>query len=207
MYTATWPTAVQNLSTEFLRNPCRVAIGSSGESLSANRDVEQRLIFLADESSRETRTLAQVQDLSEGSRVLIFCSTKKSCDLLCRSLGRHISCVAIHGDKSQGEREKALSHFRDGLSPVLVATDVAARGLDLKDLNMVVNFEFPSSTADYIHRIGRTGRAGTKGVAVTFFTAADAKHAPSLVKVLNDAGQKVPPEVAKIAAIMRGRKQ
>ena len=113
-----------------------------------------------------------------------------------------MACSAIHGDKSQAEREQALADFRSGSAPVLVATDVAARGLDVKGVEMVINYEFPPKTSDYVHRIGRTGRAGADGVAVTFMSATDAKHAVSLVKILQDAGQRLPPELKKMAALM-----
>ena len=133
--------------------------------------------------------------------MLVFCSTKKGCETICRTLRRDFACAAIHGDKEQREREKALADFRAGVSPVLVATDVAARGLDIPEVRVVVNYEFPPKIEDYIHRIGRTGRAGAKGVALSFFTAADAKLAGPVVKVLKEAKQKVPPELLKMAKI------
>ena len=98
----------------------------------------------------------------------------------------------VHGDKSQEEREWVLGEFRGGRSPVMLATDVAARGLDVKDVKQVINFDFPSSVEDYVHRIGRTGRAGARGDSHTFFTSADARHARQLCGLLLDAKQPVP---------------
>merc|ERR1739843_78040 len=113
------------------------------------------------------------------------------CDTLCRALARQIGCNAMHGDKEQRERERILHEFKTGRSPIMVATDVAARGLDIKEIRMVINYDFPPKTEDYIHRIGRTGRAGAKGVAVTFMTSADMRHAGPLVQLMKDAGQPV----------------
>ncbi|KAE8659553.1 DEAD-box ATP-dependent RNA helicase 20 [Hibiscus syriacus] len=94
------------------------------------------------------------------------------------------------------ERDWVLSEFKAGKSPIMTATDVAARGLDVKDVKYVINYDFPGSLEDYVHRIGRTGRAGAKGTAYTFFTAANARFAKELIAILEEAGQKVSPELA-----------
>jgi len=142
--------------------------------------------------------------------VLVFCSTKRSCETLVRTLRRECTCGVIHGDKDQLERERALSDFKSGATPVLIATDVAARGLDIKGVELVLNYEFPPKAQDYIHRIGRTGRAGAKGLATTFMTAADAKHAPALVKILKDSGMKkaeIPKELRQMAKLVTPTQQ
>ncbi|KAG6497642.1 hypothetical protein ZIOFF_045546 [Zingiber officinale] len=105
--------------------------------------------------------------------------------------------LSIDGDKSQAERDWFLSEFKSGKSPLMTATDVAARSLDVKDVKYVINYDFPRSLEDYVHRIGRTGRAGAKGTAYSFFTAANARFANDLIKIL-EAGQKVSPEIAKL---------
>ncbi|KAL1503749.1 hypothetical protein AB1Y20_012218 [Prymnesium parvum] len=203
MFSATWPEEVRVLAAKLLREPCKVTIGGSGGSaLVANHDVEQRIIFTPSESQREAELIKQIKLQPAGARVIVFCSTKKTCAAVSRALRRHCSCGAIHGDKEQKEREKALADFRSGALPVLVATDVAARGLDIKDVQMVVNYEMPQKIEDYVHRIGRTGRAGAKGHAVSFMSAADAFHAPALIKILQDAKQTPPAELRKMAAIM-----
>ncbi|KAI3921509.1 hypothetical protein MKW98_013443, partial [Papaver atlanticum] len=146
------------------------------------------------------RRLEQILRSQErGSRVIIFCATKRMCDQLARSIGRSFGAAAIHGDKSQGERDYVLNQFRSGKSPILVATDVAARGLDIKDIRVVVNYDFPTGIEDYVHRIGRTGRAGATGLAYTFFCDQDRKYAADLVKLLEGANQQVPPEVRNMA--------
>jgi len=107
--------------------------------------------------------------------------------------------LSIHGDKNQAERDWVLAEFKSGRSPIMTATDVAARGLDVKDIKCVVNYDFPSSLEDYVHRIGRTGRAGAKGTAFTFFTHANAKYARDLIKILQEAGQVVNPALSSMA--------
>ena len=121
------------------------------------------------------------------------------CDQLCRAFQRQIGCNAIHGDKEQRERERVLHEFKDGRAPILVATDVAARGLDIKNVMMVINYDFPPKTEDYIHRIGRTGRAGAKGVAVTFMSPADGRQARPLIQILRDANQVIPPALESLS--------
>ena len=208
LFSATWPEEVRSLAAALLRpSPCHVAIGGGSESLTASRDIEQRIFFLRAEEERPAALVRQMQlcGVAKGGRTLIFCSTKKSCEALSRTLRREHTCAAIHGDRDQAERERALADFRSGSTPLLIATDVAARGLDVTGVELVINYEFPTKTEDYIHRIGRTGRAGAKGVAVTFMTAADAKHAPALVRILKESGLKkagIPKELRQMAKLM-----
>lgn len=200
MYTATWPKEVRKIASDLLNNPVQVNIGNADE-LVANKSITQYVEVVPQmEKQRRLEQILRAQE--RGSKVIIFCSTKKLCDELTRSLRRFFPAAAIHGDKSQGERDYVLNQFRSGKSPILVATDVAARGLDIKDIRVVINYDFPTGVEDYVHRIGRTGRAGATGVAYTFFCEQDWKHAGDLVKVLEGANQPVPPEVREIA--MRG---
>ncbi|MQM03361.1 hypothetical protein Taro_036141 [Colocasia esculenta] len=150
------------------------------------------------EKQRRLEEILRAQD--QGSKIIIFCSTKKQCDQLVRSIGRNFGAAALHGDKSQGERDWVLNQFRSGRSPILVATDVAARGLDIKDIRVVINYDFPTGIEDYVHRIGRTGRAGATGISYTFFSDQDWKYASDLIKVLEGANQRVPSEVREMAA-------
>ncbi|KAL3640112.1 DEAD-box ATP-dependent RNA helicase 14 [Castilleja foliolosa] len=193
MYTATWPKEVRRIASDLLVNPVQVNIGNVDE-LAANKSITQYVEVLSPNDKR--RRLEQILRSQEpGSRIIIFCSTKKMCDILADNLNRQFGAAAIHGDKSQDQRDHVLNQFRTGRCPVLVATDVAARGLDVKDIRVVVNFDFPTGIEDYVHRIGRTGRAGATGVAYTFFSDKDARHASELVKLLEGADQKVPAEV------------
>ncbi|KAI5604754.1 hypothetical protein BDE02_01G308700 [Populus trichocarpa] len=198
MYTATWPKEVRKIAADLLVNPVQVNIGNVDE-LVANKSITQYVELLAPlEKHRRLEQILRSQE--SGSKIIIFCSTKKMCDQLSRNLTRQFGAAAIHGDKSQSERDYVLSQFRTGRSPILVATDVAARGLDIKDIRVVINYDFPTGVEDYVHRIGRTGRAGATGVAYTFFGDQDAKHASDLIKVLEGANQQVPPEIRDMAS-------
>jgi ATP-dependent RNA helicase DDX5/DBP2 len=111
------------------------------------------------------------------------------CDQLAQQLGREFRASAIHGDKKQQERDWVINSFREGRCPIMVATDVAARGLDIPNVGAVINYDFPNGVEDYIHRIGRTGRAGASGEAYTFLTSQDGKYCRELIRVLREAGQ------------------
>ncbi|CAH8385711.1 unnamed protein product [Eruca vesicaria subsp. sativa] len=198
MYTATWPKGVRKIAADLLVNPAQVNIGNVDE-LVANKSITQHIEVVA--PMEKQRRLEQILRSQEpGSKVIIFCSTKRMCDQLTRSLTRQFGAAAIHGDKSQPERDNVLNQFRSGRTPVLVATDVAARGLDVKDIRAVINYDFPNGVEDYVHRIGRTGRAGATGQAFTFFGDQDSKHASDLIKILEGADQRVPPQIREMAA-------
>uniref|UniRef100_A0A7I4ABJ9 RNA helicase n=1 Tax=Physcomitrium patens TaxID=3218 RepID=A0A7I4ABJ9_PHYPA len=198
MYTATWPKEVRKIAGDLLINPVQVNIGNTDE-LAANKSITQNVeVVVPYEKQRRLEQILRSQE--PGSKIIIFCSTKRMCDTLSRNLGRDFGAAAIHGDKSQSERDFVLSQFRTGRTPILVATDVAARGLDIKDIRVVVNYDFPTGVEDYVHRIGRTGRAGATGLAYTFFSEQDGKYAKELIKVLEGANQKVPPELKDIAS-------
>jgi len=156
MYTATWPKEVRKIAGDLLNNPVQVTIGTIDE-LAANNSITQ-YIEVVPPMEKQRRLEQILRGQEPGSRVIIFCSTKRMCDNLARSLGRQFGAIAIHGDKTQGERDWVLGQFRTGKSPVLVATDVAARGLDIKDIRVVLNYDFPTGVEDYVHRIGRTGQ-------------------------------------------------
>eukprot|EP00918_Siedleckia_nematoides_P068379 GHVU01148928.1.p2 GENE.GHVU01148928.1~~GHVU01148928.1.p2 ORF type:complete len:180 (+),score=48.04 GHVU01148928.1:2458-2997(+) len=135
----------------------------------------------------------------DGSRVLIFAETKKGADNLTKDLRiEGWPALCIHGDKKQEERTWVLKEFKEGNARIMVATDVASRGLDVKDIRYVINYDFPNQIEDYVHRIGRTGRAGAAGSSYTFFTPDKHKLAKDLVKVLREASQQIPPELEKL---------
>ena len=207
-FTATWPSAVRKLASAFLRRDrlVQVTVGRAHDELAANKDIVQHVEIVPTAEARDAALIGHINRLSRGAKVLIFCSTKRSCEGLARAMARQIGCEAIHGDKEQHERERTLANFRSGASPILVATDVAARGLDIKDIALVVNYDFPSNIEDYVHRIGRTGRAGARGVAVTLMTPSDARHARPLLRILREAQQDVPSELEALAETShRGR--
>ncbi|KAJ0969106.1 hypothetical protein J5N97_021983 [Dioscorea zingiberensis] len=196
-WSATWPREVEALARQFLHNPYKVIIGSP--VLKANQSINQ-IVEVISEHEKYPRLLRLLGELMDGSRILIFLETKKGCDQVTRQLRMDgWPALSIHGDKAQAERDWVLAEFKSGNSPIMTATDVAARGLDVKDIKCVINYDFPSSLEDYVHRIGRTGRAGAKGMAFTFFTSSNAKYARELTKILQEAGQMVSPELSTMA--------
>ena len=134
---------------------------------------------------------------NDGSRVIIFCETKRGVDDLVRDLrnDRVQGAAGIHGDRTQYERDRVIKDFKDGTNFILVATDVASRGLDVKDLKCVINYDLPAQAEDYVHRIGRTGRAGATGFSYSFFTRKNMAIAGDLIQLLKSANQSIPNEL------------
>eukprot|EP00804_Cyclotella_cryptica_P020318 CCRYP_014050-RA/>CCRYP_014050-RA protein AED:0.23 eAED:0.23 QI:2195/1/1/1/1/1/2/270/252 len=207
MWSATWPKEVQNLARDYLQDFYQVTVGSL--DLAGNKDVTQMIDVCTDQDKYRNLLRYLKEHLSPKDRVLVFVETKKGCDMLTRSLRMDgFQARAMHGDKSQEERDWVLKEFKNCSSPLLVATDVAARGLDVDDIKMVVNFDFPNDTETYIHRIGRTGRAGRKGFAVSFFVAEkNGRMAREIMEILNRTNQQVPSELvnASSMASFRGK--
>jgi len=195
LFSATWPDSIRSLAHEFLKRPIRVTVGS--EDLAAGTRITQ-IVQVLEDRERESRLFQLLKKVhtNKKDRVLIFVLYKKEAARMESTLvKRGWSCSSIHGDKSQDMRTRALEEFRSGKVPLLVATDVASRGLDIPNVDTVVNYSFPLTIEDYVHRIGRTGRAGRSGTAHTFFQPGDKARAGELVKVLKDAGQEVPKEM------------
>ncbi|KAG1358956.1 DEAD-box ATP-dependent RNA helicase 30 [Cocos nucifera] len=196
-WSATWPREVESLARQFLHNPYKIIIGSP--DLKANQSINQ-IVEVMSENEKYSRLVKLLGELMDGSRILVFLETKKGCDQVTRQLRMDgWPALSIHGDKAQAERDWVMAEFKSGNSPIMTATDVAARGLDVKDIKCVINYDFPTSLEDYVHRIGRTGRAGAKGTAFTFFTPANARFARDLIKILQEAGQSVTPALASMA--------
>merc|ERR1719343_1152622 len=148
---------------------------------------------------------AGVMNPNSPGKVLVFANTKRMCEDLSRSMQRNrVPCQSIHGDKDQREREQALNGLKSGSIKVLVATDVAARGLDIKGVGLVVNYDPANTTEDHVHRIGRTGRAGAKGFAVTFLTSVDAGKARGIIEVMERTDQEVSAELRSLAGTVGG---
>ncbi|XP_051971543.1 probable ATP-dependent RNA helicase DDX4 [Xyrauchen texanus] len=202
MFSATYPEDIQRLAADFLKvDYIFLAVGVVGGACS---DVEQKIILVNQYSKREQ--LLELLKVTGNERTMIFVETKRSADFIATFLCQEkIPTTSIHGDREQREREKALRDFRTGQCPVLVATSVAARGLDIEHVQHVVNFDLPSSIDEYVHRIGRTGRCGNLGRAISFFDPEpDTPLARSLVKVLSGAQQEVPKWLEEIAFSAHG---
>merc|ERR1712176_439317 len=204
MWSATWPKEIQNLARDYLDEYYQVTVGSL--DLTANKDVTQIIEVCSDPDKYRSLLRYLRENLTQKDRVLVFVETKKGCDMLTRSLRMDgFQARAMHGDKSQEERDWVLKEFKSCQSTLLVATDVAARGLDIDDIKMVVNFDFPNDLESYVHRIGRTGRAGKKGVAVSFFVAEkNGRMAKEIIEILSRTNQNIPSELHQAAATNRG---
>jgi len=192
MWSATWPKEIQNLARDYLHDYYQVTVGSL--DLAGNKDVTQIINVCGDHEKYRNLQANLRENLTDKDRVIVFVETKKGCDMLCRSLRMDgFQARAMHGDKSQEERDWALREFKTCQATLLVATDVAARGLDVDDIKMVVNFDFPNDLETYVHRIGRTGRAGKKGYAVSFFVSEkNGRMAKDLIEILNKTNQNIP---------------
>ena len=172
LFSATFPPAVQALAELLLRNPIRIDVATAAET---TPDIQQRSIAVDPE--RRTQLLRHLIQHHGWERTLVFVATKYATEHIALKLQRlGLAARALHGDLSQGARIQSLEDFKAGRLQVLIATDLAARGIDVTELPAVVNFDLPRSTDDYVHRIGRTGRAGASGVAVSFVSAATEAH-------------------------------
>ncbi|KAI1455597.1 DEAD-domain-containing protein [Annulohypoxylon moriforme] len=204
MFTATWPQSVQALASTFMVSPVKIQIGGneSGD-LQANIRIEQR-VEVVDPRGKEARLLQLLKAQPRNERVLVFCLYKKEATRVEGFLQqRGIKVVGIHGDLRQEQRTRSLEAFKTGQTPVLVATDVAARGLDIPEVKLVINVTFPLTIEDYVHRIGRTGRAGKTGQAITLFTEHDKSHSGELINILKQAGQPVPEDLLKFGTTVK----
>ncbi|CAL9760940.1 unnamed protein product [Musa acuminata subsp. burmannicoides] len=203
LFSATFPKEIQRLASDFLYSYIFLAVGRVGSSTDL---IVQRVEFVLDSDKR-----SHLMDLLHAQRdsgahgkqalTLVFVETKRGADSL-----EHWLCMngfpatTIHGDRSQQEREHALRTFKSGATPILVATDVAARGLDIPHVAHVINFDLPNDIDDYVHRIGRTGRAGNSGLATAFFNESNASLARSLSELMQEANQEVPQWLSRYAA-------
>ena len=211
MFSATWPEEVRRLAHDFLTRPVHIQLGDPEEGLMANEDVSQHLILLRSGEEKDPELLNLFrQRFNRNDLVLVFVARKNSCDFVSNMLNRiGVRSAAMHSDRTQEQREKTLAAFKAGSTPVLVATDVASRGLDVKGVSAVVNYDLPNNTEDYVHRIGRTGRAGSKGESFTFITRSgeDMWKTMGIVEVMERAGQVIPGDVAGMVENFQQRQQ
>ncbi|XAR56870.1 RNA helicase [Bertholletia excelsa] len=196
LFSATFPRQVEMLARKVLNKPVEIQVG--GRSV-VNKDITQ-LVEVRPEHERLLRLLELLGEWYEKGKILIFVHTQEKCDALFRDLLKHgYPCLSLHGAKDQTDRESTISDFKSNVCNLLIATSVAARGLDVKELELVINFDVPNHYEDYVHRVGRTGRAGRKGCAITFISEEDARYAPDLVKALELSEQVVPDDLKALA--------
>ncbi|KAJ2553008.1 ATP-dependent RNA helicase ded1, partial [Coemansia sp. RSA 1836] len=196
MFSATFPRDIQMLARDFLKDYIFLSVGRVGAT---SENITQRIEYVEDEDK-----LSVLLDiLTSGDTTLltlVFVETKRMADRLSDDLMySKIPASAIHGDRTQRERERALESFRTGRTPVLVATAVAARGLDIPNVALVVNYDLPTDADEYVHRVGRTGRAGNTGTAVSFFNRGNRGIARNLIDLLKESNQDIPSWLPTVA--------
>lgn len=189
MFSATFPKEIQTLAKDFLNMYIFLAVGRVG---STSENISQEIIHLADKDKADL--LVRILRSKDPTHlILVFVETKKGADQLANYLDQlRFPVSSIHGDRAQVDRERALSSFRTGQTPILIATAVAARGLDIPNVKQVINFDLPSDIEEYVHRIGRTGRMGQAGAATSFFTERNQNITRDLVELLRESKQPVP---------------
>ncbi|KAK7405993.1 hypothetical protein VNO78_07606 [Psophocarpus tetragonolobus] len=196
LFSATFPRQVEILARKVLNKPVEIQVG--GRSV-VNKDITQ-LVEVRPDNERFLRLLEILGEWYEKGKILIFVHSQEKCDSLFKDLLRHgYPCLSLHGAKDQTDRESTISDFKSNVCNLLVATSVAARGLDVKELELVINFDVPNHYEDYVHRVGRTGRAGRKGCAITFISEEEARYAPDLLKALELSEQIVPNDLKALA--------
>ena len=196
MFSATFPQKVEVLARKALKKPVAIVIGGR---LKVSDSIEQN-IEVRSEISKFSRLLEILEQFEEKGSIIIFVDKQEEADSLFRKLlEKGILCGSLHGGKDQLDRLSTIEDFKEHRLKVLIATSIAARGLDVKDLNLVVNYQMPNHIEDYVHRVGRTGRAGKQGVSYTFLDPEDEHYAPPLCRLLKSAKQKIPEELEKLA--------
>ncbi|CAL9729948.1 ATP-dependent RNA helicase Ded1p [Monosporozyma unispora] len=188
MFSATFPTDIQHLARDFLNDYIFLSVGRVG---STSENITQKILYVEDMDKKSA--LLDLLSTAQEGLTLIFVETKRMADQLTDFLiMQNMRATAIHGDRTQIERERALGAFKSGAADILVATAVAARGLDIPNVTLVINYDLPTDIDDYVHRIGRTGRAGNTGTAISFFNNNNSNIVRGLVDLLKEANQDVP---------------
>ena len=196
MFSTTFPQGVQTLAKEFLKDYVFLSAGSVGSALG---NVTQKIEYVEDHDKRSFLLNIFTAEPQDGS-TLVFVETKRMADTLSDYLNANSHpTVSIHGDRTRREREAALQSFRQGRTPIMVATAVAARGLDIPNVAHVINYDLPSDIDDYVHRIGRTGRAGSSGISTAFFNRNNKNIVRDLATLLRETDKEVPDWLETIA--------
>ena len=198
MFSATMPLEVERIAKTYLRHPAIIKIGD--EDSGKNKRIEQRVMFVPD-GQKKTKVSEELRRLASTDKSIVFVNAKKQGDVI----GRHLETVGLrvgvlHSGKSQDQREETLEMFRSGAIQILVATDVAGRGLDIPDVSHVINYDCPAKIENYCHRIGRTGRAGKSGIATTYMTETDTEIMFDLKNYLESTGAGIPQQLASHAS-------
>ncbi|KAM0683010.1 RNA-dependent ATPase [Mitosporidium daphniae] len=219
MFSATWPSTIKRLADSLIKGPSvRISVTSRSELLTSTDNSQfspsslkggstiKQIVTVVDDHQEKEKILFSLLSKYSSGKIILFVLYKKEADRIEQVLlkkGYKVS--TIHGDKAQSARASALATFKDGKSLILLATDVASRGLDIPFVETVINYTFPLTIEDYVHRIGRTGRAGRSGVAHTIFSPLDKNHSGELIGVLRNSGQDVPQELLAFGTATKKR--
>jgi ATP-dependent RNA helicase DDX3X len=195
MFSATFDKKITNVANEFLQAQNYFFIGNPDNKFTINKEIAQRIIF--SNSHAKKKNLQEIMEAFSDEKVIIFSETKSNCNDIEDTLNSYgYKTQAIHGDKDQSARNRAVAGFNNGSFNVLVATSVAARGMDFENIGLVINYDCPVTIDDYVHKIGRTGRKGKLGKAITFVDQkADASVLRGIVDILKSSEQIVPDEI------------
>ncbi|GAB1609143.1 probable ATP-dependent RNA helicase DDX43 isoform X1 [Argonauta hians] len=198
MTSATWPPDVQEMADRYMKDPVKINVGSL--ELTAVHSVEQRVEIIEEYDKKERLFYFLLEELTVKDKVIVFVGRKMTADDIASDLAiEGINCRCIHGDREQADREQCMKEMKSGECRILIATDVASRGLDVKDITYVFNYDFPRNIEEYVHRIGRTGRAGKTGIAVSLLTYSDRGSAQAFINILLEANQVIPDELYRLA--------
>jgi len=199
LFSATFPKQMDSLARKILRKPLEITVG--GRSVVA-AEIEQLVEVRTEETkfNRLLEILGQMYNDDPECRTLVFVDRQEAADNLLRELMRKgYLCMSLHGGKDQVDRDSTIADFKSGVVPIVIATSVAARGLDVKQLKLVINYDAPNHMEDYVHRAGRTGRAGNKGTCVTFITPEQERYSVDIYRALKASNVTIPSDLEDLA--------
>lgn len=199
MMSATWPPGVRKIATDFMNDPAQIFVGSL--DLAAVSSVSQEIVICEVNEKRKLLYDFILKTMTETDKAIVFVGRKSVADDISSELALNdIHCQCMHGDRDQRDREAALAELKSGACRLVVATDVASRGLDIDDITYVLNYDFPGNTEEYVHRVGRSGRAGKTGKSITFFTRDDWSQAQDLIDILEKSQCDIPEQLRSMAS-------
>lgn len=209
LFSATWPFEVQRLARGFMEDPVTITVkkgDGAQDELAISSTVSQKIMVMTEYERNDK--LWEILNSKKGAKIIVFALYKKECANLEWSVKDWgFDCVSLHGNKDQRERTRCMNMFRSNKVRILVATDVASRGLDVRDVELVVNYSYPLTNEDYVHRVGRTGRAGASGESISFFMQKDKLLARGLIELLEKSGEDVPPQLLKLRCAKRFKRR
>ena len=198
MMSATWPPGVRRIANDFMQDPAQIFVGSL--DLAAVSSVSQEIVMTEPGEKRKLLYDFILRRMGASDKSIVFVGRKSVADDISSELALNdIHCQCMHGDRDQADRERALAELKSGACRLIIATDVASRGLDIDDITYVLNYDFPGNAEEYVHRVGRSGRAGKTGKSITFFTRDDWRHAQELIDILQKSSCDIPDQLQQMA--------